>query len=146
MDSEFPIYVPEKIVNGSIVLNPFRMGLISWWDEGINGLEAFKDAPTVAELMYAMEKSKPFRTNVHETKLTAEWTSTFVQERKLHAGEILPKGYDPVTVIHRPEHVTYLLGEWGIEGGQKFDDSLPPEGWYVPEKGQLVSPYTGLPT
>lgn len=137
MEERYPIYLPRMYI---------RMGLIAPWDDGVNGLDAYKDAPTVAEIMQAMEISELFRKNVFETDLTAEWTSTFVQERRLHAGEILPKGYDPVTVIHRPEHIIYLWGEWIIEGGQKLDTFLPEEGWYVPENGQLISPYTGLPT
>src|SRR3989338_8870789 len=116
MNDKFPIYVPSKIVDGRIVLNPFRMAELDWFDsQGMSGLEAFAKAPTMAELLHATETSELFRKNIYEQPFIAEWTSTFFKERQLHPGELLPEGYDPITVTHRPNNVVCYKGEWMIE-------------------------------
>lgn len=135
--------VPERRIDGAIVVPEIRMGRLEWFDDRARaGLEAYKTAPSAEELLHAMEVSKDYLKNVIMYPNMAEWTSTFI----ILKGAPDQKGYRSATVIHRPKAISGSL-ESGlmIEGGRKVETLLPPKGWYVPVNGQLWTP-EGIPT
>ncbi len=89
--------------------------------------------------------SPEFRQSIADTRGKGEWTSTFKQPRQPNAGEAVPEGYAPVTIINfnRDTDRVWLdkkAGIWRIEYASKnaVDVLEPANGWtlsYVPETG-----------
>ena len=90
--------------------------------------------PTLAELRHAFfGGSDEYRQSVLSNRGKGEWTSTFKQSREPHKGEVIPKRYNPIKIINRPESIfeNPKSGLWVAEYCSKnaFDVLEPPKGW-----------------
>jgi len=142
--TEAIVEIPAYEIDGRVIIPAFKVSsdIANW---GTRALDAYKEAPTLAQLRYADSANDVIRENIRSHRYRGEWTADFVNYNVAKPkGKVLPKGFIYAELVQRPESVREEDGVWIAEGGKRIGIELPANGYQVPDEA-LYNPETGFP-
>ncbi len=125
-----------------IAINELNLRVAKSVSQGdVASVDCYRIAPTLQELrrIGKLAKAKGLVFNSER----GEWTSDFVDFTH-HVKQA--EGYILCEYISKPERIEKVGNQWLAHGGERFQISLPPSGWVMPnEDGRLYDDRTGTP-